>query len=124
MIGKNNFLNTFENREKKIKLLQLIWEFRLSINNREQGLFKKDRIPFNWYKFALLHVFPFEKIKDVDLFEIKWPKFPLIRDDILKLKKTITYNQVEKLFFQAEEFWVNNNFESSQKEILYFLKNG
>ena len=110
--------------EKKIKLLQLIWEFRLSINNREQGLFKKDRIPFNWYKFALLHVFSFEKIKDVDLFEIKWPIFPLIRDDILKLKKTITYDQVEKLFFQAEEFWVNNNFESSQKEILYFLKNG
>ena len=121
---KNNFLDTLENREKKIKLLQLIWEFRCSINTKEQGLFKKDRIPFNWYKFALLHVFSFENIKDVDLFEINWPKFPLIRDDILKLKKTITYNQVEKLFFKAEKFWVNNNFESSQKEILYFLKNG
>ena len=120
---KNNFLNTLENREKKIKLLQLIWEFRLSINNREQGLFKKDRIPFNWYKFALLHVFSFEKIKDVDLFEIKWPKFPLIRDDILKLKKIITHDQVEKLFFQAEEFWVNKNFKSSPEEILHFLKN-
>ena len=121
---KNNFLNTFENREKKIKLLQLIWEFRCSINNREQGLFKKDRIPFNWYKFGLLHVLSFEKIKDIDLFAIKWPIFPLIRDDILKLKKTITYDQIEKLFFQAEDFWVNNNFKSSPREILNFLKNG
>ena len=121
---KNNFLIILEVREKKIELLQLIWEFRCSIKSKKQGLFKKDRIPFDWYKFALLHVFSFEKIKDVDLFEINWPIFPLVRNDILKLKKKITYDQVEKLFFKAEEFWVNNNFKSSQKEIIYFLKNG
>ena len=120
---KNNFLIKLEVREKKIKLLKLIWEFRCSIKSKKQGLFKKDRIPFDWYKFALLHVFPFEKIKNVDLFEITWPIFPLVRKDILKLKKKITYDQVEKLFFKAEEFWVNNNFKSSQKEIIYFLKN-
>ena len=121
---KNNFLITIEVREKKIKILKLIWEFRCRIKSKKNGLFKKDRIPFDWYKFALLHVFPFEKIKNVDLFEITWPIFPLVRNDILKLKKKITYNQVEKLFFKAEEFWVNNNFKSSQKEIIYFLKNG
>ena len=120
---KNNFLIKLEVREKKIKLLKLIWEFRCSIKSKKQGLFKKDRIPFDWYKFALLHVIPFEKIKNVDLFEITWPIFPLVRKDILKLKKKITYDQVEKLFFKAEEFWVNNNFKSSQKEIIYFLKN-
>ena len=120
---KNNFLIKLEVREKKIKLLKLIWELRCSIKSKKQGLFKKDRIPFDWYKFALLHVFPFEKIKNVDLFEINWPIFPLVRNDILKLKKKITYDQVEKLFFKAEEFWVNNNFKSSQKEIIYFLKN-
>ena len=120
---KNNFLIKLEVREKKIKLLKLIWEFRCSIKSKKQGLFKKDRIPFDLYKFALLHVFPFEKIKNVDLFEITWPIFPLVRKDILKLKKKITYDQVEKLFFKAEEFWVNNNFKSSQKEIIYFLKN-
>ena len=120
---KNNFLIKLEVREKKIKLLKLIWEFRCSIKSKKQGLFKKDRIPFDWYKFALLHVFPFEKIKNVNLFEITWPIFPLVRKDILKLKKKITYDQVEKLFFKAEEFWVNNNFKSSQKEIIYFLKN-
>jgi len=120
---KNNFLIKLEVREKKIKLLKLIWEFRCSIKSKKQGLFKKDRIPFDWYKFALLHVFPFEKIKKVDLFEITWPIFPLVRKDILKFKKKITYDQVEKLFFKAEEFWVNNNFKSSQKEIIYFLKN-
>ena len=120
---KNNFLIKLEVREKKIKLLKLIWELRCSIKSKKQGLFKKDRIPFDWYKFALLHVFPFEKIKNVDLFEITWPIFPLVRKDILKFKKKITYDQVEKLFFKAEEFWVNNNFKSSQKEIIYFLKN-
>ena len=120
---KNNFLITLEVREKKIMLLKLIWEFRYSINSKKQGLFKKDRIPFDWYKFALLHVISFEKIKNVDLFEINWPIFPLVRNDILKLKKKITYDQVEKLFFQAENFWVNNNFKSSSKEILNSLKN-
>ena len=120
---KNNFLIKLEVREKKIKLLKLIWELRCSIKSKKQGLFKKDRIPFDWYKFALLHVIPFEKIKNVNLFEITWPIFPLVRKDILKLKKKITYDQVEKLFFKAEEFWVNNNFKSSQKEIIYFLKN-
>ena len=78
----------------------------------------------HFYVFALLHVFSFEKIKNVDLFKINWPIFPLVRNDILKLKKKITHDQVEKLFFKAEEFWVNNNFKSSQKEIIYFLKNG
>ena len=120
---KNNFLITIEVREKKIKILKLIWEFRCRIKSKKNGLFKKDRIPFDWYKFALLHVFSFEKIKNVDLFETNWPIFPLVRNDILKLKKKITYDQVEKLFFKAEEFWVNNNFKSSQKEIIYFLKN-
>ncbi len=121
---ENNFFNKLEVRDKKIKLLQLIWEFRCRINFKKQGLFSKDRIPFNWYKFALLHVSSFERIKDVDLFEIKWPTFPLVREEIVKSQKTTTYDQIEKLFFKAEEFWVNNNFKSSPKEILYFLKNG
>ena len=120
---RNNFLNTLELREKKIKLLQLIWKLRCSINSKRQGLFEKDRIPFNWYKFGLLHVLSFEKIKDVDFFELKWPIFPLVREEILKSKQTTTYDQVEKLFFQAEDFWVNNNFKSSPKEIIHSLKN-
>ncbi|GIS09543.1 MAG: hypothetical protein CM15mP114_03250 [Alphaproteobacteria bacterium] len=120
---KNNFLGIIEVQEKKIKLLQLIWKLRSCINSKKQGLFKKDRIPFNWYKLGLLHVLSFEKIKNVDFWELNWPIFPLVREDILKLKKIITYDEVEKLFFQAENFWVNNNFKSSPKEILNFLKN-
>ena len=57
------------------------------------------------------------------MFEIKWPIFPIVREEIVKLKKINTYDQVEKLYFQAEEFWVNNNFKSSPKEILHFLNN-
>tara|TARA_B100000900_G_C20543562_1_gene701559 strand:- start:436 stop:1512 length:1077 start_codon:yes stop_codon:yes gene_type:complete len=120
---KNNFLDTPEVREKQIKVLQLIWKFRYSIISKKQGLFKKDRIPFNWYKFGFLHIFSFEKIKEVDFFEIKWPIFPLDREEIMKSQKTITFNQLEKLFFKAEDFWVNNNFKSSPTEILNFLKN-
>jgi hypothetical protein len=40
----------------------------------------------------------------------------------VKLKKIITHDQVEKLFFRAEEFWVSNNFKSSPEEISNFLE--
>ncbi len=120
---KNNFFCIIECREKKIKLLQLIWKLRSCVNSKKQGLFKKDQIPFNWYKLGLLHVLSFEKIKNVDFEELNWPIFPLAREDILKTKKITAYDEVEKLFFQAEDFWVNNNFKSSSKEILHFLKN-
>ncbi len=120
---KNNFLGIIECQEKKIKLLQLIWKLRSCVNSKKQGLFKKDQIPFNWYKLGLLHVLSFEKIKNVNFEELNWPIFPLVREDILKTKKITAYDEVEKLFFQAENFWVNNNFKSSSKEILHFLKN-
>ena len=119
---KNNCLDKLEIREKQIKLLQLIWKFRCIIIPKKQGLFEKDRIPLSWYKFGFLHLFSFKKIKDIDLFEIKWPIFPLDKEDIVKSKKSITHSQIEKLFFQAEDFWVNNNFKSSPKEILNFLE--
>ena len=120
---KNDFLGIIECREKKIKLLQLIWKLRSCVNSKKQGLFKKDQIPFNWYKLGLLHVLSFEKIKNVDFEELNWPIFPLVREDLLKTKKITAYDEVEKFFFQAEDFWVNNNFKSSSKEILHFLKN-
>ncbi len=120
---KNNFLGIIECRQKKTKVLQLIWKLRSCVNSKKQGLFKKDQIPFNWYKLGLLHVLSFEKIKNVDFEELNWPIFPLVREDILKTKKITAYDEVEKLFFQAEDFWVNNNFKSSSKEILHFLKN-
>ena len=72
---------------------------------------------------GLLHILCFEEIKDVDFWGLKWPIFPLEREEIVKSKKTITFDEVEKLFFQAENFWVNNNFKSSPKEILNSLRN-
>ena len=48
---------------------------------------------------------------------------PISKRGNSKVKKTITYDEVEKLFFQAENFWVNNNFKSSPKEIINFLRN-
>ncbi len=119
---KNYYLDSHVVREKQMYIFQLIWQLRCGINSKKQGLFNKDRIPFNWYKLALLHILPFEKIKEIDLFKINWPTFPLVREEIVKSNKTITNVQVERLFFQAEDFWVNNNFQSSQEEILNFLK--
>ena len=119
---KNYYLDSHVVREKQMYIFQLIWQLRCGINSKKQGLFNKDRIPFNWYKLALLHILPFEKIKEIDLFKINWPTFPLVREEIVKSNKTITNVQVERLFFQAEDFWVNNNFQSSQEEILNFLE--
>ena len=120
---KNYYLESHLVREKQMYILQLIWQLRCGINSKKQGLFNKDRIPFNWYKLALLHILPFEKIKDVDFWDLQWPILPLVREEIVKLKKITTYDEVEKLLFQAENFWVNNNFKSSQKEILNSLRN-
>ena len=115
-------MGIIECQEKKIKLLQLIWKLRSCVNSKKQGLFEKDRLPFNFYKLGLLHILSFEKIKDLDFLDLQWPIFPLAREEIVKLQKTTTYDKVEKLFFHAENFWVNNNFKSSPKEILKFLK--
>ena len=120
---KNNYLESQIVREKQMNIFQLIWQLRCSINSKQKGLFNKDRIPFNWYKLALLHILPFEKLKGVDFWDLQWPIFPLLREEIVKLKKIITYDEVEKLIFQAESFWVNNNFKCSQKEILNSLRN-
>jgi len=120
---KNNYLESHVVTEKQMYIFQLIWQLRCSINSKKQGLFNKDRIPYNWYKLALLHILPFEKFKDVDFWDLQWPIFPLVREEIVKLKKITTYDEVEKLFFQAENFWVNNNFKSSKNEILNFLRN-
>lgn len=118
----NNYLTTLKAQEKNIKLLQLIWKLRFCINSQKKGLFEKDRLTFNLYKLGLLHILSFEKIKDVDFWDLRWPIFPLSREEIEKFKKTTSYDKVERLFFKAENFWVNNNFKSSPKEILNFLK--
>ena len=40
--------------------------------------------------------FELEKIKEIDLFEINWPIFPLVREEIVKSKKTITVDAENK----------------------------
>ena len=101
---KNNFLGMLEVQEKKIKLLQLIWKLRFFINSKKQGLFDKDRIPFNWYKLGLLHILCFEKIKDVDFWDLKWPIFPLEREEIVKLKKQLLTTKLKNYFSKLKIF--------------------
>ena len=82
----------------------------------------KDRIPFNWYKLGLIHVFPIEIIKQIDLFDLEWPIFTLTRKNIQNLLDKTYFKNINDLIFKAENFWVNNNFNSSPKNILIFLE--
>ena len=40
----------------------------------------------------------------------------------VKIFKTIDYNEVNKLLFKAEEFWINKDFGPSSKEIITYLR--
>ena len=82
----------------------------------------KDRIPFNWYKFGLLHVLPIEIIKQIDLFNLEWPILTLTRKKIQNLQDKTYFKNIDDLIFKAEDFWVNNNSNSSPENILIFLE--
>jgi len=57
-----------------------------------------------------------------DILNIELPLFPITRKDINKIFKTIDYNEVNKLLFKAEEFWINKDFVPSSKEIITYLR--
>ena len=127
---KNNRINVNQNLIKNINsnelelyILKLIWKYRCKINRDSKGFFMKDRIPFNWYKLGLLHVFPIEIIKRIDLFNLEWPTLPVTSKKILALQDETYFSKINNLAYRAEDFWVNNNFESSHKNIMNFLKN-
>ncbi len=126
---KNNELTVNQNNMKKLTskeielyILKLIWKYRCKINKANKSFFMKDRIPFNWYKFGILHVFPIEIIKQIDLFNLEWPILTLTRKKIQNLKDKTYFKNIDTLMFKAEDFWVNNNFNSSPENILIFLK--
>ena len=61
-------------------------------------------------------------IEKFDILNIELPLFPITRKDINKIFKTIDYNEVNKLLFKAEEFWINRDFSPSSKEIITYLR--
>ncbi len=117
-----NIMKKFTSEEIELYILKLIWKYRCKINKINKDLFIKDRIPFNWYKFGLLHVFPIEIIKQIDLFNLEWPTLTLTRKKIQNLQDKTYFKNIDDLIFKAENFWVNNNFNSSPENILIFLK--
>mgnify|MGYP006233272215 CR=1 FL=1 len=126
---KNNELTVNQNNMKKLTskeielyILKLIWKYRCKINKVNKGFFMKDRIPFNWYKFGLLHVLPIEIIKQIDLFNLEWPILTLTRKKLQNLKDKTYFKNIDTLIFKAEDFWVNNNFNTSPENILIFLE--
>jgi len=118
-----NLINNLSSTELELYVLKIIWKYRCKINTEKKGFFIKDRIPFNWYKLGLIHVFPIEVIKQIDLFNLEWPLLPLTSKRILDLQCKTYFCKINDLAFRAEDFWVNNNFKSSQKKIMNFLKN-
>ncbi|MDC3140699.1 hypothetical protein OBA40_05020 [Alphaproteobacteria bacterium] len=117
-----NIMKQFTSREIKLYTLKFIWKYRCKINKVNKDFFMKDRIPFNWYKFGLLHVFPIEIIKQIDLFNLEWPILTLTRKKIQSLQDKTYVKNIDDLIFKAEDFWVNNNFNSSPENILIFLE--
>ena len=119
---EKTYVENISVKDKKINILKFMWFFRCKINTKNKNLFNEDRIPFNWYKLALFHIYPLKTIKEIDLCNLSWPKFPIKRSQIKKTFKQNNYDQINNLIFKAEEFWVNKNFKSSSDEILMFLK--
>ena len=117
-----NIMKKFTSKEIELYILKLIWKYRCKINKVNKGFFMKDRIPFNWYKFGLLHVLPIEIIKQIDLFNLEWPIFTLTKKKIQNLQDKTYFKNIDDLIFKAEDFWVNNNFNSSPENILNFLE--
>ena len=117
-----NIMKQFTSKEIELYILKLIWKYRCKINKVNKGFFMKDRIPFNWYKFGLIHVFPIEIIKQIDFFNLEWPILSLTRKNIQNLQDKTYFKNINDLIFKAENFWVDNNFNSSPENILIFLE--
>ena len=109
-------------RDKKIFILKLIWKMRCSIYPNNKTFFENDKIPFNWYKLALFHIIPLNQIDEIDLCKMNWPKIPINRSEIEEIYTKYDYIKINQLIKIAEQFWVNNDFESSSNQIIMFLK--
>ena len=109
-------------RDKKIFILKLVWKMRCSIYPNNKTFFENDKIPFNWYKLALFHIIPLNKIDEIDLCKMNWPKIPINRRKLEEIYTNYNYIKINQLIKIAEQFWVNNDFESSSNQILFFLK--
>ena len=109
-------------RDKQIFILKLVWKMRCSIFPNNKTFFENDKIPFNWYKLALFHIIPLNKIDEIDLCKMNWPKIPINRRKLEEIYTNYNYIKINQLIKIAEQFWVNNDFQSSTNQIIIFLK--
>ena len=115
-------LETKNIRKKQINILKLIWEMRCNIYPNNKTFFANDKTPFNWYKLALFHVIPLNKIESIDLCNMKWPIIPINRQQIEDIYTQKDYIKINSLINKAEQFWIDNDFKSSSNQIITFLK--
>ena len=118
----NKILKSKNVREKQINTLKFIWKMRCNIYPNNKTFFKNDKTPFNWYKLALFHIIPLKNIEGIDLCNMKWPTFPINRQQVEDMHMQKDYIQINNLINKAEQFWVNSDFKSSSDEITAFLK--
>ena len=109
-------------RKKQINILKFIWKMRCNIYPNNKTFFTNDKIPFNWYKLALFHIIPLNKIEAIDLCNMKWPTLPINRQQVENIYIQKDFIQINNLINKAEQFWVNNDFKSSSDQIITFLK--
>ena len=116
-----NFFKQMTLKEKEIKILQFVWECRVKGDFNNKTIFKNDRIPFNWYKLALLHILPVKIIDQLDFNKLVWPTFPLSRQEIRIIEPGLNHQEENNLLYKSEEFWVKNDFKNSNKDLLNFV---
>ena len=134
-IAYYNFLRLIENlssdidiktllvkKNKKIKIFKIIWKMRNKIDCVYDSVSSKNRMPISWCKLGLFHILPFFILKELDIFNIEMPKCPIKRDDLIDICKINDYKKINTLLSKGEEFWVNNNFNPSLEETLFYLK--
>ncbi|MDC0975802.1 hypothetical protein OAS23_02295 [Alphaproteobacteria bacterium] len=109
-------------KDKKIYILKFIWKMRCSIYPNNTTFFKNDKTPFNWYKLALFHMIPLNKIDEIDLCNMTWPIIPINRHKVQEMYRQDDYIKINQSIKKAEQFWVNNDFQSSTNQIIIFLK--
>ena len=115
------FLKHMNSKEQEIKILQFVWDCRVKDDFNNKSIFNNDRIPFNWYKLALLHILPVEIIDQLDFYKLVWPTFPLSRQEIRLLEPGLNHQEENNLLYKSEEFWVKNDFKNSNKDLLNFV---
>ena len=79
-------------------------------------------IPHHGILQLTIYQFLLYKIDEIDLCNMKWPIIPINRHKVQEMYSQDDYIKINQSIKKAEQFWVNNDFQSSTNQIIIFLK--